>query len=294
MTVPDLLKTYLTEGHLRPNHYRQFSVRIGLDRLHIEHILEGRSKPTRGTLLKIADGLRLDAGRREALERASSHYPQHKGFLEETKAKQYEESVISMRRAILLLTAPEDPSKLPYDAITHGKEWKTVVARSGIVFGPYDVVVRVTTPKGVSTLDYSQYLYQRNDLLRTVETIPLRDDMPIYIDKTFSGEHLGESDYIWATIFIEALGGQRSVEFPEIFYEVAEEERFWGGVHLLTAAITVGHFDSVVEILASNLDVLQHYVREAQSHAWTKYNREAHTITYIATHLSRRKRIAEF
>lgn len=293
-TVAGLLRTYLAAKKLRTTHYRQFSARIGLDPKSIENILKGESHPTRGTLLKIADGLRLDEAERKELARASGHDAQHAGFLRKTQAEQYQETAISMRRGVLLLTAPEDPSRLPYSAIRKGTTWERVVARSGVVFGPYDAVVRVTTPEGVSVLDYSQFLFQKHDLLRTVETIPLRDDMPIYIDKTFSDEHLGDSDYIRATIFIQALGGERSVEFPEIFHEVAEKEDFWGGVHLLTAAITVGQFDSVAEILASNLDILQSYVREAQLHAWKMYEREAHTITYFATHLSCRKLVAEF
>jgi hypothetical protein len=293
-TVGHLLRTYLADNQItRDRQYKLFGPLIGLEPSYIKKILDTELHPTRGTLLKIADGLRLGAEQREALELASGHRDDHAGFLNETHAEEYEESSISMRRGILLITGPEDPSTLPYSTVKKARNWR-VAARSGVVFGPYDVLVRVTTSEDMSVLDYSQFLFQNYDVLRTVETIPLRDDMPIYLDKTFSNEHLGDTDYVWATIFIQALGGTRSIEFPDIFYEVAEKEEFWGGVHLLTGAITVGQFDSVVEILACNLDILQTYVRAAQSHAWKQHKREVHTITYFATHLNRRKLVAEF
>ena len=295
-TVADLLKTYLAERNItRETQRKLFSAQIGFEPSYFDKILsKDNRRPNRGTLLRISDGLRLGEAERGALEQAAAHPARHDGYLKATKAEACKEESISMRRAFLLLTGPEDPSKFPYAPIRRGTRWERVVARSGVVFGPYDVVARVTTPLGVSVLDYSQFLFQKYDALRTIETIPLRDDMRFYVDKSFSNEHLGESDYIWATIFVQTLGGRRSIEFPDIFFEASEKEEFWGGVHMLTAGITVGQFDSVVEILAANLGVLQRYVRKAQAYAWETYGREAHTITYFARQLAPRKLIAEF
>jgi hypothetical protein len=291
-TVGALLDSYFKKRRKSDAHWASTSEQAGLDHQHIKRIIKPKAgtnpKPEVGTLLKIADALRLNDDERAALEQASGHLKP--GCLKRTHAERYEEPTISMRRAVLLLTAPKDPSPLPEALKRKDKRYAEVAIRTGVVFGLHDVVVRATTPFGVSVLNYSQELFDRGKL-RTVETIPLRDDMPIYLDKTFSNEHLGDADYLWATIFVEALGGERKPEFPEIFYDVAQGERFgfWGGVHLLTAAITVGQFDSVVELLAVNQDVLQRYVREAQDFAWAEYGREAHTITYFSNHLRKPK-----
>lgn len=294
-TVGALLERYFKKRR-KEEYYASVSLQAGLARQAIERIIDPdpKSKPQKqycGTLLKIADALRLDDQEREGLERASGHLKP--GSLKRTHAEPYQESTISMRRAVLLLTAPKDPSRLPDKLKQKDRRYANVVTRTGVVFGLHDVVVRATTPVGVSVLNFSQALFDQFKL-RTVETIPLRDDMPIYLDKTFCNEHLRETDYLWATIFVEALGGDRKPEFPEIFYKVAEQEKFWGGVHLLTAAITVGQFDSVIEILAVNQDVLQKYVRESQDFAWAEHGREAHTITYFANHLRPLPLIAEF
>ncbi len=284
-TVGGLLESYFKKRR-KEDYYASVSLQAGLARQHIKRIIEPEhgKKPQRqtcGTLLKIADALRLDDDERKALEQASGHKP---GSLKKTQAERDQEPTISMRRAVLLITAPKDPSPFPDTLKQKDKRYAEVATRTGVVFGLHDVVVRATTPVGISVLNYSQELFDRFKL-RTVETIPLRDDMPIYLDKTFSNEHLGDTDYLWATILVEALGGERKPEFPEIFYSVAEQEKFWGGVHLLTAAITVGQFDSMIELLAVNHDVLQKYVRESQDFAWAKHGREAHTITYFSNHL---------
>jgi hypothetical protein len=299
-SISSVLYGFLTKRKLTlQSHWVSIGHRAGLGRQAIERLVEPKGEdphPTRGRLVKVAEALRLDADERAELERVSGH-SDHPGFLRETRAKLLDgpqatsEDVpvtaprkpISMRRAVLLITAPEDPSKkLGRKATT--PPWNEVAFRSGVVFGAHDYVLRATTPEGVSVLDYSQWLFEKGRL-RTVETVPLRDDMPIYLDREFSNAHLFDNDYVWATIFIQALGGVRKPEFPKIFYEVSEDQRFWGGVHLLTAAITVGQYDSVVEILASNLDVLQNYVRDAQRFALDEHQREAHTVTYFATHL---------
>ena len=82
-----------------------------------------------------------------------------KGSLKKTKAKRYKEDEISMRRAVLLLTAPTDPHLMPSRA-----KRRDVSTRSGVVFGPNDVVVRVNTPKDLSVLEYADKLFASKKL----------------------------------------------------------------------------------------------------------------------------------
>lgn len=131
-----------------------------------------------------------------------------------------------------------------------------------MVFGWHDVVVRLTTPENVSVLEYVDDLFTAKSL-RTIETILLRDDLPMYVDRTFVADDTLTRDYRLATIFVQALGDCKKPEFIDIFREVAGWEEFRGCIHLLTAAVAVGQFDSVVEVLASNVDQLKSYVRRA-------------------------------
>lgn len=179
-----------------------------------------------------------------------------------------------MRRAVLLLTAPEDPHKLPFRV-------RNVATRSGVVFGWHDVAVRITTPEGSSVLDYADRLFEKGSL-RTIETIPLRDDLPAYVDQHFSSKDLNAGDYFWAVIFVQALGTPpEKIEIRDTFHYVASRPKFHGGIHLLTAAVAVGRFDTVVEILAANLSLLQHYIRDAQKLS-NERGQDVHTVTYFA------------
>ena len=87
--------------------------------------------------------------------------------------------------------------------------------------------------------------------------------------------------YYWAVIFIEALTTTKTPEPRDIFQKVALRPEFKGGIHLLTAGVVVGQFDTVVEVLAANLSHLQKYVRAAQESA-NDADRDVHTITYFA------------
>jgi transcriptional regulator with XRE-family HTH domain len=265
----------------------------GLNRTQLTKIRNG-TNPYRGTLFKLAEALRLDADQRATLERLSGHAETNPGFLADTHAEPIRETRLTMRRAILLLTAADDPAELPYTLRNRMvRRGRRVSVRSGVVFGAHDAVVRVTTPDRMSVLEFSDTLFDEYPL-RTVETILLRDDKEMFLDTTFTNQHLGVDDYHWATIFIQALSGKRKPEFPRLFAEVAEREKFWGGIHLLTAAVTLGRHDSVAEVLAGSLDVLQSYVREAQREA-ELHKRPAHTVTYFATHLKKHKpHIADF
>jgi hypothetical protein len=211
---------------------------------------------------------------REDLERAAGEPP---GSLRLTKAERLQPQAdkISMRRAVLLLTAPTDPHELPFRS-----KRPRVATRSGVVFGWHDVVVRITTPEDESVLDYADHLF-KSGKLRTIETIPLRDDLPVYVDQGFNPDGLHADDYYWAVIFVQALGTPKKGEFRDSFHDVALRPEFKGGIHLLTAAIAVGQFDTVVEILAANLTKLQDYVRDAQKLS-NERGREVHTVTYFA------------
>lgn len=279
--VGNLLKKYAKSKNKL---YADVSERAGLDDQTFEKIVEGETKdPSFGTLIKIADALGLSQAHRDELEAAAGHEA-HAGFLRKCEAGLLDgQDGISMRRAVLLLTAYQDPSDLPTDVVKRPHIKGTLYARTstrrGVVFGVHDTVIRATTPVGLSVLDYSQMLF-REGQLRTVETIPLRDDMPCYVDTAFSCKHLSRKDYVWANIFVQGLGGDPALEFPKIFQDV-ERMNFHGGVHLLTAAITIGQYDSVVEVLAANIDVLQDYVRSCQDSALDQ-GREAHTVTYVS------------
>ena len=136
----------------------------------------------------IAEGLRLDADQGK-LEQASCHHVRHPGFLKETKPRSIRNSDSRMR-ARRSCSSPRLKIRRNFPTMrSHTVRSGKTSVRSGIIFGPYTSACRATTPEGVSVLDYSQFLYQRNDLLRSAETIPLRDDTPIYIDKMFSDEH---------------------------------------------------------------------------------------------------------
>ncbi|HEX8053548.1 MAG TPA: helix-turn-helix transcriptional regulator [Thermoleophilaceae bacterium] len=301
-TLASLLKRFLADRGFRElSSYRVMSRRGGLDDQAIERILSGKTKrPSRAKLLRIVETLRLEQHERNALEAASHHSETHPGFLTVTRAERVpapgqepalgpgrvREGPMWMQRGVILLTAFGDPSDLIKEYTKKSGPWGNVAWRSGVVFGPYDVVVRATTPKGKSVMDFAEQLFEDGEdpderwMVRTIETIPLRDDMPFYLDPAPSHDHL-TPNCVWATIFIQALGGERQPEFPQLFYERANQPDFWGGVHFLTGAVTIGQYDSVVEIIAGNVNILKEYVRAAQKHAATKpYDRHAHTITY--------------
>jgi hypothetical protein len=252
------------------------SKEAGLDDQRVQGIIAPRSgKPPlvrRATLLKISAAMGLDDEERTKLAKAAGH---ESDWLAATVATLVHEPKVSMRRAVLLLTGPTDPYGLHFHKRLGG-----VSTRSGIVFGWHDVVVRLTTPEGVNVLDYTDLLFKAESL-RTLETILLRDDLPMYVDSDFVADETLVGDYRWATIFIQALGDSKKPEFVDVFREVANERPFRGCIHLLTAAVAVGQFDSVVEVLASNLDQLKNYVRAAQARA-REQKKEAHTVTYIA------------
>jgi len=258
------------------SHWASVSKSAGLDDQRVQSIIAPRSgKPPlvrRGTLLKIAAALDLSQEERSELATAAGH----KGnWLAATVAAQVHEEKISMRRAVLLLTGPTDPYGLHFHRRLGG-----AAARSGIVFGWHDVVVRLTTPENVSVLEYADDLFKA-EALRTLETILLRDDLPMYVDSDFVADDTLVRDYRLATIFVQALGDRKKPEFVDIFREVAGWQEYKGCIHLLTAAVAVGQFDSVIEVLASNVDQLKNYVRAAQAHGRGQ-GKEAHTVTYIA------------
>ena len=280
-TLGDLL-TKFARSKNKP--YSDISRRAGLDDQAFKKIATGETKdPSVGTLIKIGDALGLSQSQLDELARAAGH---PMGILRRCEAVPDQERAISMQRAVLLLTAYQDPTDLPADILKRrhikGTPFAQTSTRRGVVFGIHDAVIRATTPEGLSVLDYSQKLFTEGQL-RTIETIPIRDDMPIYIDKTFKCQHLAKNDYIWANIFVQGLGGNPEVEFPKVFYDV-ERMKFHGGIHLLTAAVTIGQYDSVVEVLAANIDVLQEYVRQCQDSALDQ-GREAHTVTYVSMRL---------
>jgi uncharacterized protein with GYD domain len=278
--VGGLLLEFLTAHGIEGYQYKQLGERAGLDRTRVARIVaetDRNVKHDRSTLIRLADAIQLTDDERERLE-AVAGYPNSPGFLRRTEPVRHQESGMSLRRGILLLTAPTDPSRLP--ASVARSERASV--RSGVVFGPHDVVVRVTAREGSNIFAFADALFSKGPV-RTMQTIPLRDDMPIYLDKDLNAEYY--SHYILATIFVEALGGPRKPEFPELLYEVAMSGSFAGGLRLLTAAVTVGQYDSVVEVLAANREILQRFVREAQAYALKERGREAHMITYFATDL---------
>ncbi len=252
------------------------SKEAGLDDQRVQSIIEPRSgKPPqvrRGTLLKVAAALDLSGEERSELSQATGH---ESNWLAATVAARIHEEKISMRRAVLLLTGPTDPYGLHFHKRLGG-----VAMRSGIVFGWHDVVVRLTTPENVSVLEYADDLFKA-EALRTLETILLRDDLPMYVDRDFVVDETLVRDYRLATIFIQALGDRKKPEFVDVFREVAGWKECRGSIHLLTAAVAVGQFDSVVEVLASNVEQLKNYVRKAQRHGRDQ-GKEAHTVTYIA------------
>lgn len=254
--------------------YRELSRNAGLARQWVERTIEARDgrKSRRASLLKISAALELDDEERRVLQGAAG-LP--KGSLKATQAEKVEEGEISMRRAVLLLTAPTDPHLLPLRV-----KRRDIATRSGVVFGPHDVVVRINTPADLTVLEYADKLFS-SKMLRTLETIPIRDDLPIYVDREFSQSELQDGDYYWAIIFIEALTTEKTPEPRDIFYDAALLPEFKGGIHLLTAGVVVGQFDTVVEVLAANLSHLQKYVRAAQEMA-NDHSRGVHTVTYFA------------
>jgi len=274
--VGEVLAELFLSREMNDTHWASVSKAAGLDDQRVQSIIVPRSgKPPqvrRGTLLKIAATLELDQEERSRLSTAAGH---ESDWLAATVATLIHEKKMSMRRAVLLLTGPTDPYGLHFHKRLGG-----VSTRSGVVFGWHDVVVRLTTPKDVSVLEYTDALF-RSDSLRTLETILLRDDLPMYVDSDFPTDETLVRDYRWATIFVQALGDAKKPEFVDVFREVANWEPYRGCIHLLTAAVAVGQFDSVIEVLASNLDQLKNYVRAAQAHARDQ-EKEAHTVTYIA------------
>jgi hypothetical protein len=289
--VGSLIAEYFERRDWEPHQYLVVSKRAGLARQWVERTINSRGekrKVSRGTLLKVAAAMDLNTSERTALENAIGK----PGSLRKTEAELLEEDELSMRRAVMLLTAPTDPHLLPFRA-RRGE----VAIRSGVVFGWHDVVVRITTPEGVSVLDYSDRLFKskslRSTALRTTETILLRDDLPVFVDRSFTEEGLHADDYHWAVIFVQALGTPEDPEFRDIFHEVASRIDFQGGIHLLTAAIAVGQFDTVVEVLAANLSCLQRYVRAAQERS-NELGREVHTVTYFAENWQQRPKDGSF
>lgn len=274
--VGEVLAECLRKRDLSKAHWGLVSKHAGLDDGRIRGIIEPRSGKApnvrRGTLLKISAALDLDEVERTELTRAAG---EEDGWLADTSAEGLQKATISMRRAVLLLAGPTDPHRLHFHRRLNG-----VATRSGVVFGWHDVVVRLTTPEGVSALDYTDDLFQASSL-RTIETILLRDDLPIYVDQDFVADNSLVSDYRWAVIFVQALDDCKKPEFRDIFREVASRPEFKGSIHLLTAAVAVGQFDSVIEVLASNVSRLKSFVRTAQAHG-RESEREAHTVTYIS------------
>lgn len=294
-TVGSVLERLFKQKNWSSADYTPISRRAGLADQHIKRIIAGENEnPSCATLLKIADAMRLNPQQRAKLE-AASGYVGSEGFLKETKAEDCQQEKISMRRAVLLLTAFHDPVTVVQKAVESQEtreRFGSVAARWGVVFGEHDVVTRITTARDISVLDFSQMLFSGGEL-RTIETVLLRDDLPIYVDKTFSNEHLTKHDYdVWATIFVQGLGGDPDVEFPKVFHDVQKND-FHGGVHLLTAAVTVGQYDSMIEIIAANVDLLQKYVRACQDSAMNE-GRQAHTVTYFSMGLEPRPFVAEF
>jgi hypothetical protein len=269
-----LIARYLAEHRVEPRDYGLTSKRAGLDDQWIEKTIKrNASTAKRGSLLKIAAALELTPEERMELELVAG-LPE--SSLLATKAEEICEPTVSMRRAIILLTAPTDPHLSPLRVKIPG-----VAIRTGVVFGWHDVITRVTTPKGVSVLDYVDRLFNGGKL-RTIETIPLRDDLPIFIDREFDEKGLEDGDdYYWAVIFVQALGTPKKPEFRDIFLKVAQRSDFKGGIHLLTAGVAIGQFDTVVEVLAGNFSRLQKYVRDSQMHA-IEEGRQVHTVTYFA------------
>jgi hypothetical protein len=269
-----LIARFLAERKTESHDYGPTSKRAGLDDQWIEKTIKRNpSTAKRGSLLKIAAALDLTQEERVELELVTGLA---KNSLKATEAREVCEPRISMRRAIILLTAPTDPHLSPLRVKIPG-----VAIRTGVVFGWHDVVTRVTTPEGVSVLDYADRLFNGGKL-RTIETIPLRDDLPIFIDSEFDEKGLGDGDdYYWAVIFVQALGTPKKPEFREIFRKVAQRGDFKGGIHLLTAGVAIGQFDTVVEVLAGSFRRLQEYVRESQMHA-NDEGRDVHTVTYFA------------
>jgi hypothetical protein len=274
--VGELIARYFEEREWGQPKDREVSKYAGLDPEWVKLIIEHRNDPNvtvrRATLLKIAAAMDLTAEERSALE-SSAGLPN--GSLKATQVMKVQHPEISMRRAVLLLTAPTDPHLLPFRV-----KRRDISTRSGVVFGMHDVVVRVTTPEDLSVLDYADNLF-KSKMLRTIETIPLRDDLPIYVDREFNEKGLEVGDYYWAVIFVQALATAKKPEPRDIFHEVASLPKFKGGIHLLTAGVVVGQFDTVIEVLAANLSRLKEYVRAAQQRA-NEAEREVHTVTYFA------------
>lgn len=257
---------------LGPTEYKLISEQAGLNRQWAERTILGppNAKIHRGSLLRFAAAIELKEGERRSLESANG---EDQGSLRATNAKAIELSDgISMRRAVVLLTAPTDPHKLPFRV---GR----AATRSGVVFGWHDVVARITTPDGTTVLEHSDKMFETGQL-RTIETIPLRDDLPAYVDQDFDCAHL-DKDYFWGTIFVQALGTPGQPELQHLFQAVSERTIFKGNIHLLTAAVAVGQFDAVVEVLAAKIENLQDFVREAQKLSRER-SQHIHTVTYFA------------
>jgi hypothetical protein len=275
----------LFEAHgLGPSFYSVVSKSAGLDDETVVRVVkEKKLRLTHGKLMKIAAALELRPAERTELEGSVG---MARGSLRQTEARLLpKEKAISMRRAVLLLTAPADPHLLPLHPTR-----KLVATRTGVVFGWHDVVVRITTPEQLSVLDYADDLF-KTGRLRTIETIPLRDDLPMYVDQEFDAKPVRADDYFWAVIFVQALGTPGHPEPVEIFHDTASE--YLGGIHVLTAAVAVGRFDSVVEVLAGSLLQLQLYVRRAQE-LCQENGQQVHTVTYFASEWRQRPYVAEF
>jgi hypothetical protein len=271
--VGELIARAFEKRNLGAPDHKLVSERAGLDDQWVERRIEKRpdAKVHRGTLLKFAAAIELSDDERSAFEKANG---EDKGSLRGTKAEKVCLSEgISMRRAVLLLTAPTDPHKLPFRV-------GNAATRSGVVFGWHDVVARVTTPEGESVLEHSDRLFATGQL-RTIETIPLRDDLPAYIDQDFTSAGLEAADYFWAVIFVQALGTPGKPELQHLFHTLAMRPTFRGNIHLLTAAVAVGQFDAIVEILAAKIANLQSFVREAQELSRER-SQHIHTVTYFA------------
>lgn len=273
-SVGECIARYFETRGWDDSKYAEVNKNAGLARQWVDRVVDGRDgrKPRRASLLKIAAAMDLTAAERRVLEAAAGL---RKGSLRATRAEKVQEKEISMRRALLFLTAPTDPHRLPLQV-----KVDNVSTRSGVVFGRHDVVVRVYTPEDLSILEYADRLFASKKL-RTLETIPIRDDLPIYVDRKFSKSELHAGDYYWAIIFIEALTTKKTPEPCDVFHEVALRPEFSGSIHLLTAGVVVGQFDTVVEVLAANLSHLQRYVRSAQETA-NDAGRNVHTVTYFS------------
>lgn len=268
-----LLASFFEARRWNRDYHASISEAAGLDGQRIRRLLEQPpSTIARGRLLRIAAAMDLTDVERSRLEPAAG-LPA--GSLRATSAQPLQEAKASMRRAVILVTAPRNPERLIRSRL------RSSAIRTGVVFGWHDVAIRITTPRNQSVLDFSDRLAE-SQALRRIETIVLRDDRTCYVDRDFDSAGLREDDYFWAIILVVPLSTppRPRAGFVEAFVSAARA--FRGGVHLLTAAEGVGRFDTVAEVLVAKPALLREYVRLAQQFSMES-GRALHTVTYLAT-----------